>query len=259
MENDYVSKGQQMKPKLLFVDDSWKRIQYALEEYGKTYDVVIAPSAKEALRQLVGEDFAVVSLDHDLMGQDFQDPDSLTCGMEIVRYIGKTGWPSLRHRPRFWIHSSNIFAAKVMIEELLNMDFEATGVPLWWKKYQHGVVAGAFDVIHPGYVYLLKEAKDLCHKVTVLIHDKPNQVFDLQTRTEILLALKYVDDVIPYGTEEELTVLLERIEPDVRIVGSDHQDVTTRPLLQIKTVYHTRDHDWSATRYKRMITEAYRE
>ena len=248
-----------MKPKLLFVDDRWNRIQQAIETY-KDYDVVIAPNVKEALRQLVAESFAVVSLDCDLNGEDFQDPEAKDCGLEIVHYIQKTGWPNQRPMPEFWIHSTNLFAANRMAEEIERSYFGGTKPivvkrPFGWKRYQHGVVAGAFDVIHPGYIYLLREAKELCHKVTVLLHDKPNQVFDLETRTTVLLGLKYVDDVIPYESEQGLDELLLKLKPDVRIVGSDHKGKSSRQELGIKTIYHDREHLWSATRYKNMIAE----
>lgn len=82
------------KPKMLFVDDRTKRIHYALDVYGKEYDVTIAACVPEALRLLSSQDWAIVDLDHDLMGHDFEDPDTPTCGMEIVRYIRKCGgWP----------------------------------------------------------------------------------------------------------------------------------------------------------------------
>ena len=243
-----------MKPKLLFVDDKPDRCADAVKRYGDEYEVILAHTVTDALRQMSGNDLSVVSLDHDLNGQDYQDPDEPTSGMAIIRYLQKTAWPyDQRRMPRFWIHSTNLFAATAMAEILRQGPADVSIRPYAWKQYQHGVVAGAFDVIHPGYIYLLREAKELCHKVTVLLHDKPDQVFELSDRATILLALKYVDDVIPYATEEGLTELLLKLKPDVRIVGNDHKGNTTRPDLGIKTIYHDRMHLWSATWYKELI------
>jgi hypothetical protein len=122
------------RPKLLFVDDRWKRIQYALTVYAVEYDVVIAPNFHEAMRQLCAQDWDVVSLDHDLNGCDFEDPESPTCGMEIVRYIEKTGWPKQRREPNFWIHSSNLFAAHLMTVHLKGMGFSCSYVPIVYEK-----------------------------------------------------------------------------------------------------------------------------
>ncbi len=116
------------KPSMLFVDDRTKRLEYALKEYGKSYDVTIATCVPEALRLLCRQDWDVVSLDHDLNGHDFQDPDTPTCGMEIVRFIQKTGWTEFRKKPIFWIHSSNLFAAHLMVVELSSEGFD-----VWYK------------------------------------------------------------------------------------------------------------------------------
>lgn len=118
---------------MLFVDDRSKRIYYALNNFPE-YDVTIAPNVKEALRQMSAIDFDIVSLDHDLTGIDFEDPDSPTCGMEIVRYIGKTGWPHQRKRPEFWVHSSNLFAAHLMYISLKDQGFDTWYKPVYYKK-----------------------------------------------------------------------------------------------------------------------------
>jgi len=121
------------KQKMLFVDDRSKRIHHALTEFSPLYDVTIASNVPEALRAMSREYWDVVSLDHDLNGHDFQDPDTPTCGMEIVRYIQKTGWPPQRQKPIFWIHSSNLFAAHLMVVTLISMGFDAWQQPIVYK------------------------------------------------------------------------------------------------------------------------------
>lgn len=105
------------KPKLLFVDDRSKRIHSALKKYGAEYDVRIAPNVKEALRLMSTDDWDVVSLDHDLNGDDFQNPEDKTSGMEIVRWIERFGWPH-KSKPMFIIHTSNLFVANEMKSRL---------------------------------------------------------------------------------------------------------------------------------------------
>lgn len=102
------------KLKMLFVDDRSKRIHAALRKYGDKYEVTIAPNVPEALRLLSGQEWDVVSLDFDLDGNDFGDPESKTCGMEIVRYLEKTPWPKKKRLPEFILHSSNSFGAELM-------------------------------------------------------------------------------------------------------------------------------------------------
>jgi hypothetical protein len=118
--------------KMLFVDDRSKRIHSALRQYSGEYEVTIAANVKEALRLLSRESWDVVSLDHDLTGCDFEDPDTPTCGMEIVRYIEKCGWPVFIPQPVFWIHSSNLFAAHLMSTRLAGM-----GLSVLHKPFQY--------------------------------------------------------------------------------------------------------------------------
>lgn len=115
------------KPKMLFVDDRSKRIHYALDVYGKEYDVTIAPNVPEALRLLSARKWDVVSLDFDLNGHDFQNPDDPTCGMEIIRYLQKcTVEGSIISKPaeEFWLHSSNKFGAHLMAQSLFLLGYK---------------------------------------------------------------------------------------------------------------------------------------
>lgn len=117
-----------MKLKLLFVDDRSKRIHSALVKYGDDFDVRIAPSVKETLRLISAENWDIVSLDHDLNGEDFQNPDERTCGMEIVRHVVHYGWP-WPVKPVFVVHTKNIFSGHVMTQALRDAGYYASYVP----------------------------------------------------------------------------------------------------------------------------------
>jgi len=120
------------KLRMLFVDDRSKRLHGALEKFSNEYDVTLAANVKECLRLLSRYEWDVVSLDHDLNGCDFEDPDFEGAGMEIVRYLEKTGWPENKHKPRFWIHSSNMFAAHLMVIRL-----NAINLYTEWKRFEY--------------------------------------------------------------------------------------------------------------------------
>lgn len=105
------------KPKMLFVDDRSERIHAALRQYAKSYEVVIAPNVPEALRLMSKHDWSIISLDFDLDGNDYSDPQSRTCGMEIVRHL--LMWPERdKGLPDIVIHSSNLFGAEIMYRTL---------------------------------------------------------------------------------------------------------------------------------------------
>lgn len=128
-----------------------------------------------------------------------------------------------------------------------------------------GLIAGNFDVIHPGYVRFFKDAKqNACDWLIVALHvdptiERPHKAKPILTaheRTEILMALKWVDEVTYYNTEKELVQLLKAVRPNVRILGSDYSEKPyTGDTLGIPVYYHVRDHEWSTTRFKNKITE----
>jgi len=122
-------------PKMLFLDDRTKRIESAMKKYAGKYDLTIVTNVKECLRYLCRREFDIVSLDHDLDGDDFQDPDDETSGMEVVRYIVKCGGfpPSQIVVPEVWIHSSNLLAANLMVIELLKV-----GIPAYFRRFEYG-------------------------------------------------------------------------------------------------------------------------
>jgi hypothetical protein len=74
-------------------------------------------------------DFDLISMEHDLT-ESFEDPDSPTSGMAVVRYLEKTGWPEGKRRPRIHVHTRNIFAARLMVTRLNAMGFFAEWEPL---------------------------------------------------------------------------------------------------------------------------------
>lgn len=120
------------KPTMLFLDDRSKRLHGALQKFSEDFDVTLVCNVKECLRYMARFDWDVISLDHDLHGCDFEDPDSEINGMEIVRYIETTGWPEGKKKPTFHVHSSNTFAAHLMVTRLVDIGFFAE-----WRAFEY--------------------------------------------------------------------------------------------------------------------------
>lgn len=128
-----------------------------------------------------------------------------------------------------------------------------------------GVIAGNFDVIHPGYIAMFKEMKEHCDCLIVLLHTDPSierphklrPILSSKDRKEMLESLKYVDDVIRYTYEEQLLDLLKMGEFDIRFLGDDYIDKPfTGDNLKIPIHYMNRDHGWSTTKFKRLIADS---
>ena len=141
-----------------------------------------------------------------------------------------------------------------------------------WKKNQpskKGIKAGAFDVIHPGYIRMFKDAKKHCNHLTVALHEdpsmaRPNKLPPVQTveeRKEILYAIKYVDDVVVYQAEDTFHYYLESGDYEIRFLGSDYLDGSyTGKHIPITIVWLGRDdHNYSSTKMKTDIYNSVRE
>ena len=127
-----------------------------------------------------------------------------------------------------------------------------------------GFTAGNFDLLHPGYIYTFEEAKRHCDKFLVFLQRDPSAtrytkykpVIPLYERYRTLMAIKYIDDVYMYQTEEDLYELIKFWKPQVRILGEDYIGKPfTGDDLPLKVIYTTRSHGWSTTKLKDLITK----
>ena len=131
------------------------------------------------------------------------------------------------------------------------------------KKGKIGFTAGNFDLLHPGYIYTFETAKQHCDYFMVFLQMDPSEtrftkykpVVPLYERYKTLMAIKYVDEVVTYQSEEDLLKLIEFYKPDIRILGDDYIGKRfTGDHLPIEVLYTTRSHNWSTTRIKDLIT-----
>jgi glycerol-3-phosphate cytidylyltransferase len=134
-----------------------------------------------------------------------------------------------------------------------------------WKKQipqVKGIIAGAFDIIHPGYIRMFKECKLNCTHLTVALHEdpsfeRPHKLSPVQTveeRKEILLSLKDVDEVIEYKTEDQFHDYLKSDSYGVRFLGTDYKkEQYTGSNIPIDIVWINRNHDYSTTKLKNKI------
>jgi len=136
-----------------------------------------------------------------------------------------------------------------------------------WKQNQSlvkGIVAGAFDLIHPGYIRMFADCKKHCNHLTVALHEDPSfarphklpPVQSLEDRKEILRAIKYIDNIVVYQAEDTFLSYLD--DYDVRFLGDDYRDGSyTGKDNKIKIVFINRDHDYSTTKLKTKIYNSF--
>jgi glycerol-3-phosphate cytidylyltransferase len=131
--------------------------------------------------------------------------------------------------------------------------------------YKTGVIAGNFDIIHPGYIKMFKECKSYCENFIILLHTDPSierteklkPILTKEERTEILTSIKWIDSIAYYTYEKELVELLKKLTPDIRFLGDDYRGKTyTGFELDIPVHYLNRDHGWSTTKFKKLIADS---
>lgn len=129
-----------------------------------------------------------------------------------------------------------------------------------------GLIAGNFDVIHPGYIKTFKECKENCDHFTVLLHtdptiERPNKlkpILSVDERIEVLSSIKFIDDVKAYTYENELVELLKNGNFNVRFLGDDYVNKDfTGSNLNIPVYYISRNHGWSTTKFKNLLVDSF--
>jgi len=125
-----------------------------------------------------------------------------------------------------------------------------------------GFTCSSFDLLHAGHVAMLKECKENCDHLVVGLNLNPfkNGRYAVQSVVERFLqleAVKYVDRIIPYNTEDELMDLLKVIDPDVRFIGEDYKGKRfTGDELDIEIFYNTRKHSYSSSGLKKQVVDS---
>ena len=125
-----------------------------------------------------------------------------------------------------------------------------------------GFTCSSFDLLHAGHTLMLEEARSQCDYLIVGMQldptvDRPNKNKPIQTVVERYLQLrgsKYVDEIIPYSTEQDLEDILSSMHIDVRIVGIEYmgREFTGKDICNqrnIEIYYNERVHRFSSNEY----------
>jgi len=130
-------------------------------------------------------------------------------------------------------------------------------------KYKIGFTCGSFDLLHAGHILMFEEVRNQCEYLIVGLQndptiDRPEKNKPVQSIVERqiqLNAVKYIDDVIVYNTENDLRDLLITLPISVRFVGADHKEkyFTGCDLTMFPTVFNSRNHNFSSSDLRKRI------
>lgn len=119
----------------------------------------------------------------------------------------------------------------------------------------------AADVLHAGHVLAIEEAKKHCDYLIVGLNCLPDGKVPIQSifeRHVQLRAVKFVDEIIPYGGRKDLELLASCLDYDIRFLGEDYKgkdwdgkEVESR--LGKTPYFLRRQHSLSSTELKERI------
>ena len=129
-----------------------------------------------------------------------------------------------------------------------------------------GITFSAFDLLHAGHIKMLEDAKRQCDYLICGLQtdptiDRPEKNLPVQSVVERyiqLKACKYVDEVVPYATEQDLEDILRSFKIDVRILGEEYRDkkFTGRMYCEEKGIelyFNKRDHRFSSSGLRKEV------
>ena len=133
-----------------------------------------------------------------------------------------------------------------------------------------GITFSTFDLLHAGHVQMLREAKSQCDYLICGLQsdptidrpkDKKPPVQTMVERYAQLEAIKYVDEIIPYQTEQDVIDILQMYDLDVRVIGEDYKgkhftgdDVCEKRNIEI--YFNSREHRFSTTGLRERVSAA---
>lgn len=133
-----------------------------------------------------------------------------------------------------------------------------------------GITFSSWDLLHAGHIAMLAEAKNHCDYLIAGLQtdptiDRPDTknkpIQSIVERQIQLAAVKYVDEVVVYQTEQDLVDLLLILPVDVRVLGVEYEkkDFTGRKeCLQrgIELIFNSRDHSFSSSSLRKRVADA---
>ena len=132
-----------------------------------------------------------------------------------------------------------------------------------------GITFSSFDLFHSGHVAMLKEARQNCDFLIVGVQtdptiDRPEKNQPIQSVFERYVQLegcKYVDQIIPYATEQDLIDILLTYQICTRFIGEEYRkkEYTGKQLCidnGIEIYYNKRQHSFSTSELRKRIKQA---
>lgn len=130
-----------------------------------------------------------------------------------------------------------------------------------------GITFGVFDLLHLGHLVMLEQAKRQCDYLIVGLkadsaHAADGGLQPAQTVVERFIKLEgcqYVDEIIPYESDDDILDMLQSLSVDVRFIGEEFRmiDFPGKDYCieeGIELVYMKRKHRFSSQSLRQVVS-----
>ena len=130
------------------------------------------------------------------------------------------------------------------------------------------LTASTFDLLHAGHIQMLRDAKTQCDYLICALQvdpsmDRPEKNSPVQSLVERytqLAAVKYVDEIVCYQTEDDLMDIIQMYPINLRVLGEEYRDKDFTGKdecrrLGIQLYFNKREHRFSSSGRRKRVAE----
>ena len=118
-------------------------------------------------------------------------------------------------------------------------------------------INGCFDVLHAGHIEMIKYAHSLGQRLVVGLDtdarvqkskgiSRPLNTYE--NRKRVMEAIRYVDEVVPFGTDDELIAAIRNSNAHTIVVGEEYKGRVKGSEVVENITYFPRMYDLSTTK-----------
>ena len=93
---------------------------------------------------------------------------------------------------------------------------------------------GTFDVLHAGHIHLFQHARNIASNAHVCVGVDSDErvaqrkgngrpINNLSNRISMLHAIRYIDEVVVFGSDDELRAKIRAYNPHIMVIGDDYE------------------------------------
>ena len=131
-----------------------------------------------------------------------------------------------------------------------------------------GLFCSSFDILHAGHISAIQKAKSQCDELIVALNVHPEHkegkhkpIQSVYERWLQLDAIKYIDKIIPYEDDNDLILLMQTVDYDIRFLGADYRGkefvgMDYDNMKNHKIIFLDRDHSLSTSELRKRVFKA---